>query len=1015
MDQPENQNLPDPNDETSATAPSTPASSGLGSASGPPSSRRMYERVTEVPPERIGPYRILREIGRGGMGLVYLATRDDDRFHRRVAIKLIRKGMDTDDILRRFEHERQLLAAMNHPNIARLMDGGQTEDGRPYFVVEYVEGLPIDKHCDAHRLKISERLDLFRTVCSAVHYAHQNLVVHRDLKPSNILVTSAGEVKLLDFGIAKLLNPDLVAFTQAPTAPELRLMTPEYASPEQVRGDPLTTSSDVYSLGVLLYELLTGHRPYRIKTRVLQEVVRVICEVEPERPSAAVTRVEEVPDPTTPPSVGAPSQTGTRTIGPVEVSRTREGRPDRLRRRLSGDIDNIVLKAMRKEPQRRYASALALSEDIQRHLDGMPVVARPDSVAYRARKFVGRNRTGVGAAITVVLGLAVGLAGMAWQRNEALAERARADRVATGMTQMSGLLLRVFNEMDSFRSSAARREMFVKDVRDSLDRLADDAPDAPHVARTLAAAHAVVGDVQGGIRGPSVGKPEDALASYSESVRLLTELKNSSPDPQLRSELAASLLSLADAQNSARKSDEALATYRSAADMAREALAGGKRDVFSKRVLAASLLKIGDLLRVKGDYEAARDAYTQSFSIRRELAGAEPSDPAEARDIAVALGRFAQLNADTGRLDEAVKAMRESVAIRRKNLEAESAPTQPRTDSLRAPRDLMIGLLTLGSFLTQQGRLEEAVDTLREAVTQAGEIRDAMPDNVRGPRDLAIARRALADALSESGIADDAANEYRRAVEDATEAVRLAPQDRVCNESLRDARVARANALLARGKTKDALAELTHASGVAAALLKQDPERAAHSLAATRIECTLALARWADGATDAIESLQAASASAAALANAAPDDAARAQLHTEALLRAGWALLLDNRDEQARSCFDTLLSVTRPRIDAPGAAQPLRAAHADALAGIALLDARRMADTALSSANEAVAAAPSPSPRALWALALAQRAAGDRSAAESSFARVLTLLADAPSSSPDARLREGVERDRAAP
>ncbi len=975
----------------------------------------MYERVNDTPPERIGPYRVLREIGRGGMGLVYLATRDDDRFHRRVAIKLIRKGMDSDDILARFEHERQVLAAMNHPNIARLIDGGQTDDGRPYFVVEYVEGLPVDKHCDAHRLKISERLDLFRTVCSAVHYAHQNLVVHRDLKPSNILVTSAGEVKLLDFGIAKLLNPDLVAFTQTPTAPELRLMTPEYASPEQVRGDPLTTSSDVYSLGVLLYELLTGHRPYRIKTRVLQEVVRVICEVEPERPSAAVTRVEEVPDPTTPPSAGIPSQTGTRTIGPLEVSRTREGRPDRLRRRLSGDIDNIVLKAMRKEPQRRYASALALSEDIQRHLDGMPVVARPDSVAYRAAKFVGRNRGGVGAAVAVVLALAIGLAGMAWQRNNALAEKARADRIAGGMTQMSGLLLRVFNEIDSFRSSAARREMFVKDVRASLDQLADDAPGAPHVARTLAAAHAVVGDVQGGIRGPSVGKPEEALASYSESVRILTDLKGQSPDPQIRSDLAAALLSLADAHNTALKIDDALETYRAAADMAREALAGGKRDIFSKRVLAAALLKIGDILRNKGDYAGAREAYAQSFAMRRELTGAEPSDPAEARDIAVALGRFAQLSADTGDLDAAIQAMRDSVVIRRRNLDAEAAAKEPRTESLRAPRDHMIGLLTLGSFLTQKGSLDEAVTTLKDAVTQADSIRAAMPDNVRGPRDLAIARRSLADALFASGAKDEAVNEYRRAVESANEAVRISPNDRICNESLRDARLAHANALLARGRSKEALAELTSASTVASALLAQDPDRPSHRIAASRIECSLALARWADSAPEAVESLRAASASAAALANAAPEDASRAELYAESLLRLGWALLLNNTDDEARKAFDSLLLITRGRASSVGASQSLRSAHADGLAGIALLEARRNASNALASANDAVSASPVPSPRALWALALAQRAAGDRSAAESSFARVLTLLADAPSSSPEARLREGVERTRTAP
>ena len=243
--------------------------------------------VDSVVGKRVGPYRITGEIGRGGMGAVYLAVRDDEHFQRQVAIKLIKRGMDTDFILRRFRNERQILANLNHPNIARLYSGGTTEDGLPFFVMEYVDGVPIDEYCVAHKLSVAERLKLFRSVCSAVHYAHQSLVVHRDLKPSNILVTADGTPKLLDFGIAKLLHPDLNERTEM-TATEFRVMTPEYASPEQVRGLPVTTATDVYSLGVILYELLTGRRPYGLKSRRPDEMVRLICEQEPAKPSNSV-------------------------------------------------------------------------------------------------------------------------------------------------------------------------------------------------------------------------------------------------------------------------------------------------------------------------------------------------------------------------------------------------------------------------------------------------------------------------------------------------------------------------------------------------------------------------------------------------------------------------------------------------------------------------------------------------------------------------------------------------------
>lgn len=319
---------------------------------------------------RLGAYRIEREIGRGGMGAVYEASRADNEFNKRAAIKLVKRGMDTDFILRRFRKERQILAALDHPHIAGLLDGGTTEDGLPYFVMEFIEGQPLYAYCDNNMLNLTERLKLFRAICDAVHYAHQKQVVHRDIKPSNVLVTSEGIPKLLDFGIAKLLNPQLAGdITHDPTATAMRLMTPEYASPEQVQGAPTTPTTDVYSLGVLLYELLTGHRPYRLVNRAPHEIARVICEEAPAPPSIIITRPEDLL-----PSLYAGDEATTL----KQLYTTRGSTLELLRRQLSGDLDNIVMQALRKEPEWRYQTAADLRDDITRYLEGRPILDLPD-------------------------------------------------------------------------------------------------------------------------------------------------------------------------------------------------------------------------------------------------------------------------------------------------------------------------------------------------------------------------------------------------------------------------------------------------------------------------------------------------------------------------------------------------------------------------------------------------------------------------------------------------------------
>jgi serine/threonine protein kinase/tetratricopeptide (TPR) repeat protein len=339
----------------------------------------------------LGVYELRRRVGQGGMAAVFLAVRADGEYRQQVAIKLVLPGLEKDEVLSRFRKERQTLAGLDHPNIVKLLDGGSTPEGLPYLAMDYVEGTSIDKYCDSHKLSIEQRLQLFGKVCEAVQHAHQRLVIHRDLKPRNILVTADGVPKLLDFGIAKVLEPteELLAFTQTGG----QCLTPAYASPEQMRGKSVTAATDIYSLGVVLYELLTGHRPYRLKEHTASEMERAICDQEPETPSTAVNRVES-----------ETSSDGTSVIKtPEVVSQTREGQPERLRRRLRGDLDNIVLKALQKEPERRYSSVDELKRDIDRHLLRLPVKARRSTLTYRASRLAQRHKIEASAASIVLL------------------------------------------------------------------------------------------------------------------------------------------------------------------------------------------------------------------------------------------------------------------------------------------------------------------------------------------------------------------------------------------------------------------------------------------------------------------------------------------------------------------------------------------------------------------------------------------------------------------------------------
>ena len=570
--------------------------------------------------ERIGSYEVVRELGRGGMGTVYLGARADAQFDKQVAIKIVRRGMDTDFVLRRFSRERQMLAALDHPNIGKLLDGGMTEDGLPYFIMEYIEGLSINTYCDQHKLSITERLKLFRQVCSAVHYAHQNLVVHRDIKPSNILVTRDGTPKLLDFGIAKLLNPALAARTVDQTGTFMRLMTPEYASPEQAQGLSITTASDVYSLGVLLYELLTGHGPYRLKGRAPVEIVQAVCEQEPERPSTAVSRVEEV---STNDRVRAHATSSAKTI-----ANSRDTEPTRLRRRLAGDLDNIILKALRKEPQRRYGSAEQLSEDIRRHLEGLPVTARRDTFAYRSSKFFRRHRAGLAAALLILLTILAGTGATIWEAHRANVERARAERRFNDVRKLANsFMFEVHDAIKDLPGSTSARELVVKRALEYLDSLARESTDDASLKNELGIAYRKVGDVQGQYTNAGLGDTAAAIESYRKAVALHEKLYQAETgNSEYADQLTTDYGHLSEALELTGKTSAAMEYANKALEIDKAISAAHPDDLKLRATLGKAYYNLGELYADTGDAARAVEVHKQGLAVREVLPALTPSD-----------------------------------------------------------------------------------------------------------------------------------------------------------------------------------------------------------------------------------------------------------------------------------------------------------------------------------------------------------------------------------------------------
>jgi serine/threonine protein kinase len=705
--------------------------------------------------EMLGDYRIISMLGEGGMGEVYLA--DDTHFGRQVAIKLIKQGFGTKEFVRHFRQEERILAALNHPNIARLYGGAVTQKGLPYFVMEYVEGIPLEAYSAQHGLNMRERLGLFRKVCAAVSYAHQNLVIHRDLKPANIRVTAEGEPKLLDFGIARLLDPG-TAETDNKTVTTTRAMTPNYASPEQRRGDRMTTASDVYSLGVVLYELLAGQKP------------------------------------------------GVRKDGEAELQK------------LDADLDNIVGKALKTEPERRYASVGQFSEDIRRYLERLPVIARKDTFTYRTSKFVGRHKIGLTVAASVALLLIGATIVATWEAHRANQQRVLAERRFEQVRRLAdSLMFEIHDSVKDLAGSTPTRRLIVSRALEYLDSLAHDANDNSALQRELATAYEKIGDIQGNPYSANIGDTNGALTSYRKalqirenfppaaittdtqmelgrsyralgdimdqkgdvgqtisdyrrSLQIFTQLAASEPkNPAVQDELARAYETLADGLGRTANADaEILANYKKSLAICEELLGQDSSKTKRKRAVAINLMKIGGASDPHQPEAIA--AYRKGVAILEFLAAADPDNGRARREVGWGYDRLGTTQVAAADYAGAVESLQKALTIREKFSAADPQNAQ-------ASFDLAVGHVDLAEALTAKGDPPRAVEVAQKGIVILSSLLTADPTNVIYSRNLAICEEKLGDACASSGADKNAPTAERiRAWSDARETYKKAGQ-----------------------------------------------------------------------------------------------------------------------------------------------------------------------------------------------------------------------------------------------
>jgi serine/threonine protein kinase len=693
--------------------------------------------IGERPPlamlnRQIGPWKLLRPLGEGGFGVVYLAARNDGQVRQIGAMKFLKGTVYSRDLELRFLDERQILADLNHPWIVRLIDADVYE-GQPYFVMEFVEdGLPIDVHCREKALSLADRLRLFCRICDAVSYAHRKLVVHRDLKPANILIGPDGTPHLLDFGVAKILDPAHRSGAQAAASTRVLVGTERYFSPEQARREPVDTSTDIYSLAVVLYELLTGADPYDLARRKNELIEQIVCTVDPEPPSRALARSPEGP-----------------------TGRNRE----RLRRQLAGDLDTILLMALRKEPQRRYPSVDRFSGDLRRYLDGLPVAARPDTFAYRARKFVERHRAAVAATALVFLSLIGGLTGTIWEARRAQAARARAERRFNDVRKLASTYLFEFHdEIAKIPGSTAARALVVRRALEYLDSLSKEASSDRDLQLELATAYQKVGDAQGRPGFANLGDRTGALASYRRALAIRQALMSSGPvDAAPHRALASNYDRIADTLLTTGQTGDALANYAQAYALREPLLAANPGDRDIRREFATSCQRQAQALLQSGRLAEAKEKESRALEMFEALGQNRPNDAVAERDLFIAYIKEGDLLAAGGDKAGGLRLYRQALPI-------SQAVERIADDPTKARREVASVLDKIGNLLAANKDAAGSLENYRAALRLREGLAASDPNNAEVARDLSISHEKIGNMLLRSSNPAGALAEFRQSL-----------------------------------------------------------------------------------------------------------------------------------------------------------------------------------------------------------------------------------------------------------
>ena len=697
---------------------------------------------------RIENYTILERIGAGGMGAVYLAKRVNSDFTQKVALKLIKRGMDSEAILKRFAVERRILSQLKHSNIAQLIDGGIASEGIPFFVMEFVDGKPLNEFCRENYLSLEERLKIFGQICAAVDYAHRNLVVHRDLKPSNILVSEDGVPKLLDFGIARLLSDE----NEETTAAQAKMFTPEYASPEQILGKTVTTATDVYSLGVILYELLSGHRPFETKGKSYQEIIKSVCDTEPTRPSAWISDL----------NTKAKFKRGETQAQNGETNPHSQIPDLRL---LKGDLDNIILKALRKEPSERYGSVRQLAEDISRFLGGLPVLARPQTLKYRFGKYVRRHRIGVFAAALVLLSLVGGISVATWQAIEARRERARAEkRFAETRKIANSLLFEIHDSLSDLPGATASRELLVKRALEYLNNLSLEADNNPELMLELSIAYRKIGDIQGDPYQANMGKTSDAADSYQKSLEMQEKLLSKAPeDVNLHKEILMTASHLGDIFFSQGKFSESEDAFQRAIRSAIFVAENEPQNTTVNNNLAFLYRRLSWIL---GDSENVSEKPDYFELARKYSEQALASNPEDEDTLSNAVEIYGNIGNrlgnpdynDLGKPAEALVYLQKSLSLRQK-----LADRNP--DSNQHQNSLGIGFKDLGDVFLAQGKIKEANEYYEKALAIHRKLAEKDGKNALAKAIVAYDLNKLGIALLKKGEIDNSFLKHKDSLE----------------------------------------------------------------------------------------------------------------------------------------------------------------------------------------------------------------------------------------------------------